>query len=422
MNQHNHQLSLIGFDLEKSELVKEAQWGRIKRILYEGVSSSYKEKMKILKDQDDSIRAWTKDLGQIASLMNKYRKQGKMTELGYLLETFNRRLVQIGIFGKAVQDITEEAKVQHEQGGDDLARLTQQFADPKDKKDKKNNIGKQAGFWENTGWAKEWFANKYLGNDWRKERDEALQKVISSAIQTVDGVNEALSQMKKARNHGNIAEYSEIVDHVAKIQNAFFKIYKPIYDKYLKSFVDQAMTAAKSETKPLDGKPEVSQEDAGTVAPQVADLGTLDYPIGKSAPPSAEPVDLGTLDPTETPSQEEVSVETNPMLPQKAPMTESSEIPNVDPIKTNDFEGVVSPELLKKQMEESEQLAENEADESENKINAHSVFFGNFEKLANSSSNEEAVQYLLRYSSAIEDIDPETSFKLLAIAEGFLDQ
>lgn len=402
MNQHNHQLSLIGFDLEKSELVKEAQWGRIKRHLYEGVSSSYKEKMKILRDQDDSIRAWTKDLGQIASLMNKYRKQGKMTELGYLLETFNRRLVQIGIFGKAVQDITEEAKVQHEQGGDDLARLTQQFADPKDKK---NSIGKQAGFWENTGWAKEWFANKYLGNDWRKERDEALQKVISSAIQTVDGVNEALSQMKKARNHGNIAEYSEIVDHVAKIQNAFFKIYKPIYDKYLKSFVDQAMTAAKSEAKPLNGKPEVSQEDAGTVAPQAADLGTLDYPIGTSAPPSAEPVDLGTLDPAETPSQEEASVETNPMLPQKAP-----------------FEGVVSPELLKKQMEESEQLAENETDESGNKLNAHSVFFGNFEKLANSSSNEEAVQYLLRYSSAIEDIDPETSFKLLAIAEGFLDQ
>lgn len=387
--------------------------------------------MKILRDQDDSIRAWTKDLGQIASLMNKYRKQGKMTELGYLLETFNRRLVQIGIFGKAVQDITEEAKVQHERGGDDLSRLTKQFGDPKDKK---NGIDKQAGFWENTGWAKEWFANKYLGNDWRKERDEALQKVISSAIQTVDEVNEALSQMKQARNHGNIAEYSEIVDHVAKIQNAFFKIYKPIYDKYLKSFVDQAMTAAKSETKPLNGKPEVSQEDAGTVAPQAADLGTLDYPIGTSAPPSAEPVDLGTLDPAETPSQEEVSVETNPMLPQKAPMTENSEIPklvhpksrrrivNVDPIKTNDFEGVVSPELLKKQMEESEQLAENETDESENKLNAHSVFFGNFEKLANSSSNEEAVQYLLRYSSAIEDIDPETSFKLLAIAEGFLDQ
>ena len=117
---------VVGVNLDLDHINKEAQWTRMKRWMGERVSGSYKEKMDILRKQDDAIRVWAKDLNKIVSLMNKYLKQSKMVELGYLLDTLNRRLIQIGIFGKEVQDISEQAKhqfdVQH-----DLKSLQRQF-------------------------------------------------------------------------------------------------------------------------------------------------------------------------------------------------------------------------------------------------------------------------------------------------------
>ncbi len=344
------------------------------RMMGEGLVGDYSAKMDILREVDDNIHEWTKDLDFIGSELDKALKASRIVDVGILLKDLNDRLRKVSIEGIRVEEVAEEA--------------LHQF----DKEDQEYVFNKGAGIIDDL--KRRWVSNK-LETSKRKLRGRALKSIIDFAKSIVKAVDSQLNLMSKARAGGDIGKYIDALHKIGELQKRFQEKFFPIYDEYLKDIVDESFAMSKKDIK------EESKED-----PSVVPINT---PTVEVKSPAEEPtLDLlnRKLPNLEAPAKEVATEE-----PQEIIIEETS--PIVDEEKM--------PESVQGPLdEEKEEDTTKKALERMRLKEKHANFLNSLAKLAE-VDHKEAVQFMFSYAKKIAAQDPQTSWKLLAVAEGFVE-
>lgn len=359
--------------------------GGLVRMFGEGLIKDYKQKMQILRAVDDKIHSWTDDFNSIIKNIDKAFASSRLVDLAELLKELNFRMSKVIIEGKAVERVTEEAIKEFE---------------------KQQNL-KQAGLWSDL--KREWVSRRFE-NEFRKARKLALKELIDFAKATVAEVNKTLNLMSKARASGNIGAYLDNLKNISKLQANFQLKFMPIYNKYLKNLVDEVEHTKKQQEEELK-KQQLEQEKVyspteSPAAPKSIQEKIITTPEVKKVEPEvvriSPDLNLGKqITPTE--QEEEYKDDTIQMTPAELEEARKS---------TEEPEEQKTEEKIKTK---SKKALSNFALQKQ-----HINFLNSLAKAASEDLNE-GIKLLLSYSQKIEDQDLDSSLKLLAIAEGFLN-
>lgn len=188
------------------------------RMFGEQFIPEYKEKMELLRQVDDQIHQWAKELDYFVKEMRKASNANRLIDVAILGNELRLRLGEIVQEGQKVQDLTEEAVKEFD--------LEHQL--PLEEK--------TAGAWDD--FKREW-VSKRLENKKRQARTLAVRKLVDNAGVTVERVKGYVKQLGKARARGKIGEYLQVLNSISGAQFSFAKNYISVYDMYLKPLVEQ---------------------------------------------------------------------------------------------------------------------------------------------------------------------------------------
>lgn len=397
------------------------------RMFGESLISDYKEKMQILRQVDDKIFDWSKDLDNIVKELQRAFKASRLLDVALLIGELNKKLNNIQIAGAEVKQIAEKAIKEFES-----ERETTLAAD---------DMIVEAGAWSD--FKREWVA-KRLETKERKVRNLAIKTVIDKADLTVKKVQKYVKELGRARAEGNIGQYLVVLRLIADEQKSFANTFLPVYKKYLNNMVEKALQDEKEEQKIEIKEPVESTSEPMKIAPFVPEK-TPEKTLEVKAPVVEEavkknPADLGVLEmPKET-----VETPNSVNMDRPEPVTESmpgdkvinSIEPVTVPVESDAVETVNVDSRLENLSPEGAEKAEPEKEEEEKSPETvlssgvvraglrgnHAKFVECLQKLAEHNDPGLLVKAILDYSEVIENTDLNSSLKLLAIAEGILDE
>lgn len=186
--------------------------GGIQRWLAEKSVSSYSDKMDILRDVDDRIYAWAKDLKRITKGLRQAIELSNLTEIANFINEFNDKLSRIKLVSTFVKSITP----------DDL----QQF----DKIRLAETKLSTAGAWEDI--KRKWIAKKFETKD-RNIRTGKFYQILELAEEISQKILSTLDIMGSARADGDIDNYIAGLSSISQYQNQFAEAFLPVYREYL---------------------------------------------------------------------------------------------------------------------------------------------------------------------------------------------
>lgn len=255
--------------------------GGWKRMLGENLSSSFQERMNLLRDADKEIREEAKSLKLNFKNANNSFKENRFVDVAHWVAEIDSTVQKIVSYGKSVSDIEDEA-------------LKEYYTKTQDADIFKDYFGKKARV--ETVLLKEAalsdFFNKLLGNSfeqtyWKriKERKLGVQSLIKQSERIVNLVLSSLKKMGDARATGNIGAWVTEISNMEKGQVKFHEHFKNIYEKHIADLA--AMLRGKEPVSTFDEKPETTQQEAlthvspGSIAPasNVAPTSNMTVPV-----------------------------------------------------------------------------------------------------------------------------------------------
>lgn len=268
----------------------------IKRWLGESFYKDYGKTMKKLRQIDDAIYEWVKDIEQLNKELKERRKQpGPMTDsrvvdIARMLGAINRRFKKINRAGDILEEMNEEYLEQfedkfkmelpegsfHEPGKEemeDVEKLRQPAAD--------DEMYAEAGFWDDL---KDKWISKKRETKQSKNRRKAIDGLIGKADSLVKTLKRTLKSLTKARSSGNVGEYLDTLNTISEEQQSFENQFVEVYNTYVKEHVDQMLEEEGAPDTVVD--PQTGEVEApATIEEEMVEEmgGTLE---GDEAPPT----------------------------------------------------------------------------------------------------------------------------------------
>lgn len=444
------------------------------RMFGEGMISGYKEKMEKLREVDDRIYDWLKDLDKIAKQMRKAAKAARYVDVAILLAQINKRLQEVKAAGKEVKTWTDEEVLPFELEHKEELPSEKLFADDED------ILTAEAGL---TDLKRKWVARR-LETEMRRQRKLAIKDLLEKTEKIVDFAQGHMSALSKARASGDIASYIRILNDISKAQTEFQNQFMPIYRKHLEPLVQKAM----EEKNKLEEAEKVHQEEREELKQDVAKEVDKLHEKPEDKLPDSEPLPVarrvrGPQDLLISQEPEVVSEPSKiPPPPVKPPeghkpgafVGPGGHVSTYEPekfvqpdlifdplrnIKLHDQPTVINPEELlmkarqqaptKKTRVRKPQAAKTPVPTAAAPVpapvaeapiekeplpivnteleiillkTAHRKFMAELFKAADQNDPYLLAAMLLKYAEQIEDVDLEKSLQLTAIAEGILDE
>jgi hypothetical protein len=386
----------------------------------EKIFSGYQEKMDILREIDDQIKNWTKDLDNALDRAKESKKLGKPLDVIFWLGQINNRLKLVSDKKSQLSDIqdkdTDEYFQETEHGLQD-----DYFQSGEDKI-------VQAGIIDDTKrkittWKIERMYKKRL-----EEQKRALITLLNLASNTVARVDNFLAHMSKARANGDISLYIQFLGKISEQQSKFELEFKSIYDRQFAPMIARIKENKKLEEERSKKITEEANQREKDRLDKLVEPPQSILPVTQpmSAIPPTEPKSLLVNIPPillPTPPTPELEPDTT-IFERKTPDPNSSKIIDLSTPESQDFpESDMKPT---KKVEDLDISPETIRSAKSNIIkmiikNNHDKFHKELEKAAIKNDPYLLAAMLMTYSQKIDEIDPEKSLELLSIAEGILN-
>lgn len=433
------------------------------RWLGEKLFNGYGEQMEQLREVDEQINAWTRDLDNALDQARDARKQGRYLDVLFWLNQINNRLRHATEAGKSLVDMHQEkfdeyfGKTNHGLK-DYMGKINpEDLEDPNQSFERlsafvlRDELISTGGFFGDMGdqittWKMERMHKKRL-----QEMKRAMEMLLGVARTTVGHVDAMLSRMSKARANGDMNTYVESLGKIGDIQKRFETQFQKTYEtKGFKEMVDRmrarddrvkqeesnkprelavqnlgeafeeeaAAEAAKKTLLP--NAPSVENVKPETVVPAINGntLPGVQMPIEEKNQKRIEDITKDVLstppsivDPSKSePLMQDLSVENTagdlPIAPAEVaePILTSDSVP----IKTN-----TKPKSKAKSKKSELEVAILKT--------SHVKFYAELGKAAVKNDPYLLAAMMLDYSQKIDESDPQKSLELLSIAEGILN-
>jgi hypothetical protein len=274
----------------------------IKRWLGETFYKDYGKSMEKLRQIDDAIYEWVKDIEQLNKELKERRKMpGPMTDsrvvdIARILGAINRRFKKINRAGDILEEMNEEYLEQFEnqfkmevpEGGqfhepsedemEDVERLRQPAAD--------DAMYAEAGFWDDL--KDKWISRKRETNK-SKERRKAINDISGKADALVRNLKKTLKNLSKARSSGDVGVYLDTLNTISEEQQKFENSFVEVYNTYVKEHVDKMV--AEQEAPDTIADPQTGDAVAPTEPPETIEEEIVEDLGGELEPGEAPPAD-----------------------------------------------------------------------------------------------------------------------------------
>lgn len=398
------------------------------RWIAEQVSPEYSQQMDLLREIHSQVGEWTKDLSNALDRAQDARKLGKPLDSIFWLGQINNRL-------KLVAD--EKTKLQDAQN----KYLEQYFLEHEESiPDDYFETGKhkivEAGVFDDLGRQLTTWKFQKAHKLRLKEQDAALKKLLSLAKTAVGRTYASLKDMSSALGNGDISQYLQALEKVSKQQSDFESEFRTIYNEHFAAMVERIKEKKKLEAersakiKEEADKREKERLEAAGLLPKAAPPQTV--PSAGLPQPSAQP--STPAPPPPPPSSESIIVDLSTPSSQDLPMSSAPETAPSTETKAREEtpEGREAEWERRKRKREEEKkgpatsrspgaIASSELEGMIIKLN-HARFQEELKRTAAKSNDPYLLAaMMLKYSEMIDELDPQKSLELLAIAEGILN-
>src|SRR3990167_4131657 len=212
------------------------------RWMSEKLFSGFGAQMEQLREVDEQINRWTRDLDNALDHAKDARKQGRYLDVFFWLNQINNRLRLAGEAAKDFIDVNQEqfdeffGKTRHGLQPDYFGKLPEEdILDPNQSFSEtiaavvRDELVKNAGVFQDLGerittWKAERMYKKRL-----QEMKRAMDSLLGEASRTVGFIDAMLSRMSKARANGDISTYLEALSKVSLQQQKFEKQVRTVY-------------------------------------------------------------------------------------------------------------------------------------------------------------------------------------------------
>ena len=347
----------------------------------EALIPEYANKMDVLRNADDEIANWINDLDGLVTSAKKALDQSRLMDVAIYLGRINKRFKSIQEAGKNVEEVQKQSLKEFDTESKELSSEDAIL----EVNDGQNKVAFLGDWYQD--WKRRFFSDRLLDDKFRLERNRAIKAIIVKATQIVAQVKNLSKQLGHARDLGKIGMYISILKKISNLQIQFYKEYKPVYNEYLKEMVEEVINQPNKNTS----SEEHFSNELGAEIPnpeknkKISDLGALEIPA------EAE-VEEKPLEPAPPP----------PPPPPAPARVRSKRRPPSTPAQTNP-----AP-------------AETETETEKNKTSQ--LFISELKKASELNDKIAMQGMLLAYAESIENTDPETGLKLIAIAESLNDE
>ncbi len=236
-----------GFGNQLKEKLTPSGW---KRMLGEGLSSSFKERMELLREADKAMREEAGSLkGNLKNVNNAF-KENRFVDVAHWVAEIDQTVQKLSSYSKAVTDLEDADLHEYYTRTQDADIFKDYFGK---KAEIKIVIKKQADLSD--------FFNKMLGNSfektyWKriKERKLGVQSLVKQTERIVNTVLVSLKKMGDARATGNIGGWIAEVERISKASVQFHEYFKTIYEKHIADLA--AMLRSREPVSTFDEVPE----------------------------------------------------------------------------------------------------------------------------------------------------------------------
>lgn len=401
------------------------------RWMSEKLFGGFGEQMEKLRETDDEIRKWTRDLDNVLDHARDARKQGRYLDVLFWLNQINGRL-QIAIErGRELADISDRqideffSKTRHGLQPDYMTSVKpEDILDPNQKFEDViaetlgqslvaqggviSDLGRELTTWKmNRAYAKR-----------VAELKRGIEHLFNIAKSTVGHIDALMQHMMSARGKGDIAGYLDGLKRVSLVQSKFEKQFKATYEnKGFKEMVTR-MQARQAEHNKETKVPETVKdfELAPTTIP-AAPLSLVQPPPTQSDP-VAQPAQSVPQPPMVTPEVMRKNVQAVP--PASVSPEQRKVLLDVSP-EGEDNMYSSEPKLDPANPAEAPSTIRSRAKTELETIMIKAKHQKFFEELKKESNPYLIAAMLLKYSEMIDDSDPQKSLELISIAEGIFD-
>lgn len=424
------------------------------RMIGEKMFDSYHEQMEHLREVDDSIRAWTRDLDLCLQHVLKFNSHGKMLDVIYWISQINTRLKLVGDQTQYLSSLRDE-QLEEFYGARNHPLQSDYFKHNEDNLVNPDEISDEmmatAGVLDNIG---RWVTRRKMESMYKKrlaEQKLAIRTLISTIKSVIGQTDTYLGRMGKARASGNIESYINDLTKISNLQKNFENKFKELFNLHFKDMVgrlqakEQIVSEEQEKQKevvtpvekptlpsihdpndPVYGEPVdikgVTQGPQGTIPntpkPEVLNTWQLTPPVEEDVPINLVHKKEKPIPPEQLilpePKQNIVTLEGTP---------ESESVPEIKPLPKAELPKPV--ESLKPNKNKKPKVPKTtEANDLEMALlkNSHASFYKELDKAASSYQDPKLIAcMILKYSEQIDDLDPDKSLELIAIAEGLLN-
>lgn len=377
----------------------------------------YKEQMIVLRQVDDQIKEWTKDLSDALDRAQDAKKYGKPLDVLFWLGQINNRLKLVSNKKKDLAAVQEEPF--EEYFGETEYGIPDDYFQTGENKIIEAGVVQDVKRWVGTRKLRELHRKRFL------EQERALVKLLNLAKSTVNRTYSLLNEMSKARGSGDIDNYIKLLEKVSEQQGRFENEFQSIYERNFADMVSRIKERKKQEEeRAIKIREEAEQREkerleragltATEIAPQPAPV-TETIPSTVQMEPSKE---VPSLD-IPAPTIKEREPESGIIFDVSAPSSQDLPISSV-PDTTVDEDEEFGPVTLADPTVRSPRYATTQIDQMIIKMN-HARFYDELKKASTKNDPYLLAAMMLKYSEMIDEIDPQTSLELLSVAEGILN-
>lgn len=411
------------------------------RWIAEKVSPEFAEQMDVLRSVHEQVENWTKDLSNALDKAQDARKLGKPLDSIFWLGQINNRLKLVADEKTKLQDVQDKHLEEYFQ--------THEENIPDDYFETGKHKIVEAGMLDDLGRQLTTWKFQRAHRNRLKEQDVALKKLLGLAKAAVGRTYALLKDMSVALGTGDIAHYLQSLEKVGKQQASFEAEFRSIYDRYFAAMVERIRAKKKEEAERAkkikedaeqrerdrlqqmqpqsSGDPSIPVTfDDGT--PSVPTVPSLDLPAAqppqtsKSPEPSKPPQSSVVID-VSSPSSQDLPMSKMPVSkpPETQPSTERKLFEESPAGREAEWERRMKKKKVDEPPPTTRSKASTEMEQMILKMN-HAKFQQELEKAAAAGKDPYFLAaMMLKYSEAIDEVDPQKSLELLSIAEGILN-
>ena len=213
------------------EKLRPSGWGRA---ITETFNSDYREFMTDLRNIDDEIYQWVKDIKAEGKRARRAFKAKKYIDVAILLAKINQKFNDIKTKSDEIKSRRDEllTDIETKDYSEELSKeLFEGIGQQK----------KEAGlkdWWESK--KREWAISK-LDRNYQAEKKVAVRKLLGILDIVTAKISDFAKDLGKARARGDVHNYINILRQVSAQQNKFQSLLNDTYDKYLRRDVEAVL-------------------------------------------------------------------------------------------------------------------------------------------------------------------------------------